>query len=406
MSNLQLALSYLRSRLLITILTVASVALGLALATIVYVLSSQTKEMLNNGSSGYDIVVGAKGSPLQLVLNSLYYLDAPTGVFNISVWKELEHNPEVARAIPLTLGDNYYGYPIVGTVPQFFDGHHALDGGTLLANGRLFNKQFETVVGSQVAAQFHLRLNQTMIGAHGWGKSNDFHTRFPYTIVGVMAPTGTNLDRAVYTDYHSIWTIHANPDPDDKPEPGAPDPTQEITALLVQLHHPAVRLRMIPEINAYDPAMAASPADEIQKISSAFIAPMQKILLLVAYLVVLVSTLSILISLYLTIHQRKRDVAIMRSLGATQTDVFLLITLEAAALAGIGVLAGWLLGHGLLALSASTIAAQFGIIIAAWQVQPVEILIACSVWILGILAGLLPAAMAYRISVADTLVRE
>jgi putative ABC transport system permease protein len=406
MSNLQLALSYLRSRLLITILTVTSVALGLALATIVYILSQQTQEMLNTGAAGCDFVVGAKGSPLQLVLNSLYYLDAPTGVFNISVWQHLQNDPEVERTIPLTLGDNYYGYPIVGTVPDFFVGHSALNGKDLLTSGRMFNKQFETVVGSQIAAQFHLRLGQTMIGAHGWAKSNDFHAAFPYTIAGLLAPTGTNIDRAVYTDYHSIWTIHAHPDADDAPDPNAPDPTHEITALLVQLHHPASKYRMIQEINANENAMAADPPKQIQLISQAFIDPLQKVLLLVAYLVVLVSTLSILISLYLTINQRKRDVAIMRSLGATRTDIFFLITLEAAALAGIGVIAGWLVGHGLLALASSTISAQFGIIITAWHVQPVEILIACSVWILGILAGLLPAAMAYRLSVADTLVRE
>jgi len=313
----------------------------------------------------------------------------------------------VESAIPLTLGDNYYGYPIVGTVPAFFDGHSALNGKNLLASGRLFNTQFEVVIGAQVAAQFHLTLHsKPIVGAHGWGKYDDLHTMFPYTIVGVLSPTGSNLDRAVYTDYHSIWAIHAHPDADEKPQPGAPDPTKEVSAVLVQLHHPAAKYFMIQQINAYENAMAADPTKQIQLVSQTFIDPLQKILLLVAYLVVLVSTLSILISLYLTISQRKRDVAIMRSLGATRADIFYLITMEAAALAGIGVIAGWLLGHGLLALFSSTIAAQFGIIISAWHIQSLEIRIACSVWILGILAGLLPAAMAYRLSVADTLVRE
>ena len=237
MSNLQLALSYLRSRLFITFLTVTSVALGLALATIVYTLSRQTQDMLNTGTAGVDFVVGAKGSPLQLVLNSIYYLDAPTGVIDVAAWHTLQQNPEVESAIPLTLGDNYYGYPIVGTVPAFFDGHSALNGKNLLASGRLFNTQFEVVIGAQVAAQFHLTLHsKPIVGAHGWGKYDDLHTMFPYTIVGVLSPTGSNLDRAVYTDYHSIWAIHAHPDADEKPQPGAPDPTKEVSAVLVQLH--------------------------------------------------------------------------------------------------------------------------------------------------------------------------
>ncbi|HEY3379086.1 MAG TPA: ABC transporter permease, partial [Armatimonadota bacterium] len=203
MSDLKLALTYLRARPLITMLTIASVALGLGLATIVLMLSQQTQAMLSNETAYWDVVVGAKGSPLQLVLNSLYYLDAPTGNIDVAVQQRLQRDPMVARVVPLTMGDNYFGWPIVGTVPSFFDGRQPMRGSHLLASGRLFAKPFETVVGAQVAASNHLTLGALMIGAHGWGKSNDLHPQFPYTVVGVLAPTGTNLDRAVYTDFHS-----------------------------------------------------------------------------------------------------------------------------------------------------------------------------------------------------------
>jgi putative ABC transport system permease protein len=405
MSDLKLALTYLRSRPLITVLTVASVALGLALATIVLMLSHQTQQMLSTETSRWDMVVGAKGSPLQLVLNSMYYLDQPTGNVNISVWQHLQTDASVETILPLNMGDSYLGWHIVGTVPAFFDGRHAVSGGSLLASGRLFAKPFEVVVGASVAAQQQLHLGQQIISSHGWMKSDDFHTQFPYTVVGILAPTGSNVDRAVYTDYHSAWIVHAHPDADEKVVPGH-DPTHEVTALLVRLRMPARRFMLIQDINLHQPAMAASPVEEINNLAMLLIAPLQSVLLFVAYLVVVVSALSILISLYLTIFQRRRDIAILRSLGATQGDIFRLITLEAAMLSGVGVLVGWLLGHGLVVFAAPAISARFGFTLTGWLVQPVELTIVCSVWVLGICAGLLPAVMAYRLPVADTLVRE
>lgn len=406
MSDLKLAWIYLKARLLVTGLTIASVALGLGLATIVLMLSSQARSTLVNETAYWDMVVGAKGSPLQLVLNSLYYLDAPVGNVNISVWKHLQADPSVSRIIPVNMGDNYLGWPIVGTTNAYFEGRQPVRGGSLVAQGRPFAKPFEVVVGSEVADRHKLALGAKLIGAHGWGKSNDFHPQFPYNVVGILAPTGTSLDRAVYTDYRSTWIVHSHPDADEQEAGPKHDPSHEVTALLVQLSQPGRRFLLVQQINANEPAMAVVPVDEINRLVMSFITPLRELMLAVAYLVVLVSALSILISLYLTIHQRRRDMAILRALGATRGDVFRLITLEAATLTGFGVLCGWLLGHGVIALVSPYIATRFGIVASAWQVAPVELGISLSVWGLGIIAGLLPAAIAYRLPVADTLVTE
>jgi putative ABC transport system permease protein len=183
-------------------------------------------------------------------------------------------------------------------------------------------------------------------------------------------------------------------------------PSQEVTSLLVKLRQPGYRFQLQQEINDHEMALAASPAEEVNKLSATLLAPLQGILLLVAYLVIIVSALSILISLYLTIFQRRRDLAIFRSLGATRGDVFRLITLEAALLSGLGVVTGWLLGHGALAALYPVIIAQFGLSISPWQVLPVELAIGVSVWLLGVLAGLLPAVVAYRLPVAETLIKD
>lgn len=414
MSDLRLASVYVRSRLLITVLTVLSVALGLGLAVIVLLMSHQTQALLGSETASWDLVVGAKGSPLQLVLNSLYYMDAPTGNINVAVWKRLQADPSVSRVIPLNMGDNYFGSPIIGTVPEFLAGREAPRGRPLLSAGRMFAKPFEAVVGSDVAARDHLQLNQQIIGAHGWTKSDDLHPQFPYTVVGLLARTGTSLDRAVYTDYHSAWIVHAHPDEHEQeglnhePAHHEPehDPTSEVTALLVALDQPGARFGLTQEINRHENALSVVPVDEISKLDATFIAPLRGVLLLVAYLVVLVSSLSILISLYLTIHQRRRDLAILRSLGATRADVFRLITVEAAVLAGLGVLVGWAFGHGLTAALAPAVFARYGISLHPGQLLPGELAVGLSVWLLGVLAGLLPAIIAYRMRVADALLEE
>lgn len=428
MSDLRLASIYVKVRLLISVLTVLSVALGLGLAIIVLLMSSQTQALLGSEVGAWDTVVGAKGSPLQLVLNSLYYMDAPTGNTTVTVWERLRKNPLVKQVIPLNMGDNFFGSPIVGTVPEFFDSREAAKGGPIVAVGRMFEKPFEVVVGSEVARRQSVKLGQELVGAHGWTKSDALHPQFPYTVVGLLAPTGTSVDRAVYTDYHSIWIVHAHPHEHKEGHEGEHareadeghahegeyadeegvhhDPASEVTSLLVALTSPASRFGLVHQINTQENALAVIPVDEISKLDATFIAPLRGVLLLVAYLVVLVSALSILISLYLTIHQRRRDLAILRSLGATRADVFRLITVEAALLSGLGVVVGWVFGHGLTGALAPLIMSRYGLSVHAWHFLPGEITVGVSVWLLGILSGLLPAYNACRLRVAESLQEE
>ena len=172
------------------------------------------------------------------------------------------------------------------------------------------------------------------------------------------------------------------------------------------MSQPGRRFLMVQDINSHGVAMASVPVDQISRLVSIFIAPLQGILILVAYLLIVVSALSILIGLYLTIHQRRRDIAITRAIGATRGDIFRMITAEAAAIAGLGVIAGLICGHLLVAALGPAISSHFGLYPNAWQVNPLELPIGISVWVLGILAGLLPAAVAYRLPVAEALTAE
>jgi putative ABC transport system permease protein len=413
MTDLLLALRYLRARPLVTVLTILSVALGLALATAVIVLTRQAEATLRQETAYWDIAVGAKGSPLQLVLNALYYLDAPTGNIPRKVWDDLAHDPMVTQVVPLNMGDNYLGTPIVGTTPAFFAGRGAGGATVPLSAGRMFQQPMEAVLGADIARRRHLTVGASIVGAHGWAPGGDVHAATPYTVVGILTPTGGSMDRGIYADYHSVWLVHAHAKAEEaghaEPEGGAPEvhlSSGEITVLLVRLAQPGRRYQMADALTKGYPVMATVPVDQVDRIVRTFIAPMQGALVAVAYLVVLVAALSILISLYLTIHQRRRDIAVQRALGATPGDIFRLITLEAALLAGAGVAVGWLAGHGLVAAAGSLAAEKFGIVPHAWAVSPLELAIALTVWVLGIVAGLLPAIVAYRLPVADTLTKE
>ncbi len=410
MSDLKLAFTYLRTHLLVTVLTVLSVALGLGLATIVLILSTQTKDTLKQETRYWDIVVGAKGSQLQLILNSMYYLDAPNGNISTDVWDHLRANEGVGKIVPVSIGDNYYGAPIIGTTMDFFTVRQQ---GGAIASGRMFDKTMEVVVGAEVAERQHLTLGSQIVGSHGWAKGGDTHSESPYTVVGILQRTGASMDRALYADYRSVWEVHArhhaaglatgvvDPDEVDEPEHGP-----EITALLVQLKQEGRRYQLADEINKNENAMATIPVDQVDQLVKTFISPLQGLLLLVAWLVVIVAALSILISLYLSLHQRRRDLAVLRALGATRIDIFRMIIIEAAVLTALGVLGGWLLGHGTVALLSGYAMQKFGIAPHAWQLQAVELYIGGSVWVLGILAGILPAVVAYRLPVAETLIAE
>ncbi|MHB9129660.1 MAG: ABC transporter permease [Armatimonadota bacterium] len=413
MSEWTLALNYLATRRVVTLVTILSVALGLGLATVVLILSRSTRETLQQETAYWDVIVGAKGSGLQLVLNGLYYLDAPVGNINTHVWEHLKGHPSVKAVVPITMGDNYFGVPIVGTTHDFFTDRTARNGRPILADGQYFARPMEVVIGADVARRQHLALGDKIVGSHGWGAGGAAHADQPYTVVGMLASTGSSLDRAIYTEYRSVWEIHqhhhhqeghghnAAAKHHDEAHGEAHTQTQEVTSLLVRLTKPGRRYQFVEEVNADLPAMAAVPVDEINKVTVTFLNPMQNIMLAIAYLVAIVSALGILATLYLTIHQRRRDIAILRSLGATQGDIFRLITIEAAIIAGVGVLVGGLLGHGALAACASYCVREFGVAPAAWEFTPVEGLIAVSIWGLGILAGLLPAVLAYRVPVVE-----
>lgn len=433
----RIAWRYLWSRPLVTALTLVAVALGAALIASVLTLRRETERTFLEESSNFDLVVGAKGSPLQLVLSSVYHLDIPTGNIPYSEYEKLTKDPRITSAIPIGLGDNYRGYRIVGTTDGFF-AMTRREPGTLkpvpmfaVEQGRLkFEDPFDVVVGSQVAAATGLRIGDKIVGTHGIMAlaGSEAHAEFPYTVVGIMAPSGTSNDRAVFTKLDAVWKIHdreeeihrglfapktesadaatsatAPAKPGWAFAPTAAKKEREVTAVLVQLKVTGMRLWLADEIKKNTNAMAAIPIDQMQRLYMQVLEPMEKTLLVVAYLVVVVAALSVLTTLYQAAERRRRDIAVMRCLGATPAEVFLVVLLEAFFVSVLGVVAGWLLGHGGVAVAAHHLAANMGLAISPWATDRIELSAIGIVAIVGIVAGIVPATLAYRRSAAVDL---
>ena len=410
MSFLSMALRYLRFRWLVTLLTVAGIALGVALVCAVLALRHESERALSRDAGLYDLVVGGKGSPLQLVLASVYHLDAPPGNIPYTDYQRLQRDPRVLWAAPVGLGDNYAGYRIVGTETHFFDLLDR-DGDAIfkLARGSLFEDRFEVVLGSQVATATGLDLGDTFFGTHGIVEvpGGEVHRDFPYTVSGVLEPTGTAQDRAIFGTLASVWEIHETEDRLHSAIQGkallSKKEEREVTSILIRLKTPGLRLWMADEIRKRSDGIAAIPINEIQRFQRSIIGPVQRALLAVAAAVVAVACLTVLTTLQQAAERRRRDIAIIRSLGAVRGEVAALVFTEGLLLTGAGIALGLLLGHGGLALAAEPIRDATGLILHPWRMPATEGFALGAMALCGAAASLIPAITSYRRTPIDDL---
>ncbi|MDB6138804.1 MAG: hypothetical protein JWO94_1876 [Verrucomicrobiaceae bacterium] len=422
MNLARIAWRYLWSRPLITIAAVTGIALGVALISAVLTLRRETEASLKREAGLFDLVVGAKGSPLQLVLSTVYHMDVPTGNIPVERYRALKANPQVAVAYAIGLGDNYQGFRIVGTEPAYFDMKSPKTGARVLefAEGGVYKEPFDVVLGSSIAALTGLKLGSTFAGTHGLVSvpGSAEHSDFPYRVTGILKPSGTAQDRAIFAPLESIWRIHEAEDATHNAVKGltaaenaggtttkaeGKGVRDEITAVLIQMKAPGLRLWLADEIRNGTESMPAIPMNEVLRLYENVLTPMQRALLAVAALVVVVSVLTVMTTLYQAAERRRKDIAIIRTLGARRWEVFFLSVAEAMLLSIIGIVAGAMLGHGGLALAGRLWQASSGIALGAWSMDSTEIELLSVVFICGSFAGLVPALVSYRRSPSGDL---
>jgi len=387
-----MSLAYLRARPLGASLNVLLLALGVATIAVLLLASRQLEQRMHGDARGIDLVVGAKGSPMQLVLSTVFHIDVPPGNIPVPEAKKLAAHRSVKQAIPMALGDSYQGFRIVGTTHDY-PAHY----GAKLVVGRLWQGPMEAVLGAEVARASRVAPGARIIGAHGLGGGagvEHLHDDAPYDVVGVLAPTGTVIDRLVLTAVESVWEVHGTG--------GEPEEYQEFTALLLRFASPLAAATLPRQVNESPQLQAGSPAYESARLFRMVGAGVE-VLQGFGVVLMLAAGLSVFIALTHALEERRRDLAVMRMLGAGRGKLFGLLVLEGVLLAALGAALGLALGH---AATAAT-----GVLLEARQQGPLSGLLwlAEEWWIVGgallvgLAAALAPGWRAYRTDLAGVL---
>jgi putative ABC transport system permease protein len=394
-----LSASYLRARPLNTLLSVMLLALGVATIVLLLLVVGQLEQRMHRDARGIDLVVGAKGSPMQLILAGIYHLDAPTGNIPLAAARELEKNRFVRKALPLALGDSWKGYRIVGAPRAYADHYDAR-----LAGGRFYEKPMEAVLGAEVAARNGVGVGGQFAGAHGIGSEpGQEHAEAPYTVVGVLEKTDSVLDRLVLTSIESVWHVHEeHQGPEDEADRKALEEAREVTVLLVQYASPLAAATLPRQVNSQSELQAASPAYETARLFR-IVGVGVEALRAFAVVLIFAAALSVFIALYTALEERRYDLAVMRTLGASRAKLFGLLMGEGIGLALIGALTGLALGHGLAALLGLWLSSQGQPAVTGLEWRSEELWVLAVALAVGVVAAALPAFRAYRTEVSRTL---
>ncbi|WP_025144527.1 ABC transporter permease [Pedobacter jeongneungensis] len=387
---------------LTTILNIILVAFGVGILSILFLASNQIGNKLEKNAKDIDLVVGAKGSPLQLILSSIYHIDYPTGNIPAKDAYQLAHNPMVKRAVPLALGDNYNGYRIVGTDTTF---SHLY--GLSIQRGGFWQKDLEVTIGSTVASESKLKIGDSFFGAHGLTGNGDIHKQHAYLVKGILKPQGNITDNLILTNIGSVYKMHEEKHEESHHSPAAEAKEindKQITALLIQYKSPMSVILFPRMVNQSTNMQAASPAMESARLFS-LIGVGIDTLQWFAVFIMAIAALSIFISLYNAMKERKYDLAVMRCLGASKSKLFFLVMFEGILVTLIGACLGLLIGHIALevigAYQESSQAKLTGL-----TAVPQEVYL---IWIglfIGAVASLIPAMQIYKVDIAATLTKD
>ncbi|QDL55147.1 ABC transporter permease [Rhodoferax aquaticus] len=400
MKTLAISWRYLWSRPLAAGLNVLLLSLGLASITFLMLVGFQLSKAFDRDLAGIDVVVGAKGSPMQLILSGVLHIDVPPGNIPLKAVRELEKNPLIASIIPVSLGDNFQAYRIVGTSPAYISHYDAQ-----LAQGAVWTQPMQAVVGATVARKLGLQLGMRFVGSHGLGAGGHSHGDNPYTVVGILAPSGSVLDRLILTDTASVWKVHEDytASPDDSAEDRAVmEEEREITMALVRYKTPMAAVSFPRYVNTSTEMQAAAPALEITRLLN-MLGLGTDVLRAFAGVLLLTAGLSVFIALLSAVRERRADLALLRMLGAGPAKVAALLLCEALWLGLVASVLGLLLGQGFAAALGWFLKLDNSLLIGG-LVWPLELavvpLLALGV---SLLSALLPAIGAYRVSVLELL---
>lgn len=418
MNLLVLVWNYLKAKPLNTVLNIVLLALGIAVINVLLLFNKQLEEKISSNAKGIDLVVGAKGSPLQLILCNIFHIDFPTGNINLKEAEQVSKSRLIKKAVPLALGDSYQSYRIVGTTPAYAE-LYSLS----LSQGDWWNQELETTIGEHVARGLKLKVGDTFQSTHGLAEGGSSHEEQKFVVKGILKRTNTVADNLILTSIETVWHVHDHAKTDSMeyqdhknhaehdssfvasrliPTHPAGDSTKEVTSLLIQYRSPMAAIQLPRLINGESKLQAASPAFETARLFS-ILGVGVDILTGFAYVLIFISALSVFIALYNSLKERRYDLAIMRSMGASRAKLFVTILAEGVLLTLFGSVFGLLLGHSILVILGAATEQMQKAGVSGLIFYAEEWIILAGSLLLGVLCALIPAVQAYRTNISKVL---
>ena len=435
MNIFKLSIKNIVSKPLNSILSLALLIFGIGIISLMLQLNSLIKTQMDNNLKGIDMVVGAKGSPLQLILSAVYHIDSPTGNISVEDAKKIKNNRMVGSSIDLLYGDNYKGYRIVGTEQKFLDLYNAK-----IKEGKKWDEPFEVVVGSKIYSKFNIKIDDELVSSHGLRETGELHTDRLFKVVGLLEPSNSVIDQLIVTSPQSIWDLHDDHDHgsedheeehdhehdeehdhehdeehdhdhDEEHDHGHEEEhdhehdDKEITAMLIKFKSPMNIIQFPRQINEDTNLQAAVPSYEISRLFKLFGFGIETLTYL-AYLIIIVSAFSLFINLFNSMRERKYEMALIRTLGSSRRQLSMMIIFESLILTTVGFFIGLLVSRLGVMFVSSLMEESLNYNLKSFGILNEELwLLGLSIFI-GLISSIIPALQVYNLNISETLADE
>ena len=398
MNIFKLSIKNIFNKPLSSSISLALLVLGVGIISLLLQLNTLIKHQMDNNLRGIDMVVGAKGSPLQLILSSVYHIDSPTGNISLAEAETISNNRMVGSSIKILYGDNYKGFRIVGAEKKFIELYKGV-----IKEGKDWDNPYEVLVGSKVYEKLKINLGDELISSHGLRETGQSHDEGTFKVVGLLKPSNSVIDQLIITSPQSVWDIHETHDHDKhESENEHEHDNREITAMLIKFKSPMNIIQFPRQINENTNLQAAVPSYEISRLFKLFGFGIETLSYL-AYLIIIVSGFSLFINLFNSMRERKYEMALIRTLGASRFQLSTMIIFESLVLTISGFILGLLFSRFGVMFVSSLMEESINYNLNSLKILNEEYwLLGLSV-LIGVVSSLIPAIQVYKMNISKIL---
>ena len=403
MNIFKLSIKNIFNKPLSSFISLALLILGIGIISLLLQLNTLIKDQMDNNLRGIDMVVGAKGSPLQLILSSVYHIDSPTGNISLKDADNISKNRMVGSSIKILYGDNHKGFRIVGAEKKFIELYKGV-----IKDGTEWNNPYEVLVGSKVYEKLNINLGDNLVSSHGLRETGQSHDEGTFKVVGLLEPSNSVIDQLIITSPESVWDIHDTHNHEDDHKHEHKDDHEneyddrEITAMLIKFKSPMNIIQFPRQINENTNLQAAVPSYEISRLFKLFGFGIETLSYL-AYLIILVSGFSLFINLFNSMRERKYEMALIRTLGASRFQLSSMITLESLVLTISGFVLGILFSRFGVMFVSSLMEESINYNFSSFKILNEEYWLLGLSILIGIISSLIPAIQVYKMNISKIL---